>query len=300
MGSGARAAADGVLVVDKPPGMTSHDVVDEVRRRFRTKKVGHAGTLDPDATGVLVCGLGKATRFLSYSQGVPKRYLAHAALGVTTSSQDASGRVIEERPVLASEQDVAALLPGFTGAVLQVPPMVSAVKHEGERLHVKARRGEEVERAERQVYVHALRLVGWRPGPRPEATLDVTCSAGTYVRALVHDLGAQLGCGAHLRALRRTEAGGFTLADSVPLDRIGAGHLRPLVEAVRGLGRVEVDDAARTMVANGRPLPLELLEPGHGEEGPGDGPVAVVSGGELLAVYRRRAGTLIPERVVPV
>ncbi|MDQ3785230.1 MAG: tRNA pseudouridine(55) synthase TruB [Actinomycetota bacterium] len=298
MGSGARIAVDGVLVVDKPPGMTSHDVVDEVRRRFRTRKVGHAGTLDPNATGVLVCGLGRATRFLSYAQDVPKRYLAHAVFGVTTSSQDASGRVIEERPVVASEHDLAALLPGFTGTVLQVPPMVSAVRHEGERLHVKARRGEEVERQARQIHVYTLGLAGWQPGRHPEATLDVGCSAGTYVRTLVHDLGAQLGCGAHLRALRRTEAGGFTLADSVPLDRIDARHLRSLVEAVRGLRRVEVDDAGREMVAHGRPLPLALIRAGQEEWEPGDEPVAVVSDGELLGVYRRRADTLAPERVV--
>lgn len=299
MGSGARVAADGVLVVDKPRGMTSHDVVDEVRRRFRTRKVGHAGTLDPDATGVLVCGLGKATRFLSYSQGVPKRYLADAVLGVTTSTQDASGRVIEERPALVSEHDVAALLPGFTGAILQVPPMVSAVKHEGERLHVKARRGEEVERKARQVHVHTFDLTGWRPGQRPEATLDVGCSAGTYVRTLVHDLGAQLGCGAHLRALRRTEAGGFTLADSVPLDRIDSRHLLPLIEAVRGLRRIDVDDAGRAVVAHGRPLPPALTQAAKGDVGPGEEPVAVVWDGELLGVYRWRADALVPERVVP-
>lgn len=312
-------AADGVLVVDKPAGMTSHDVVDEVRRRFRTRKVGHAGTLDPGATGVLVCGLGRATRFLTYSQEVPKRYLAGAVFGVTTSTQDGSGLVIEERPVVATEDDVAALLPGFTGDVQQIPPMVSAVRHEGERLHVKARRGEEVERAPRRVHVYSFGLLDWRPGERPEATLDVRCSAGTYVRTLVHDLGAELGCGAHLRSLRRTEAGGFTLADATPLGEIEPGHLRPLVEAVRGLGRIEVDDKGRQMVAHGRPLPLALAPEGPPEPGvrgvggvggldpaspgrraaPPGAAVAVVSGGDLLGVYRPRGDTLVPERVVP-
>ncbi len=298
MGADTGTAADGVVVVDKPPGMTSHDVVDELRRRFRTRKVGHAGTLDPDATGVLVCGLGKATRFLSYAQGVPKRYLADAVFGVTTSTQDASGQVIEERPVIASEADLAALLPGFTGALLQIPPMVSAVRHEGERLYVKARRGEEVERKARQVHIHALSLEEWRPGRRPGATLDVRCSAGTYVRTLVHDLGTQLGCGAHVAVLRRTEAGGFTLAESVPLDRIEPGHLLPLVEAVRGLTRVDVDDAGRAMVAHGRALPRTLVA-GEGKVEPGDEPVAVVSDGDLLGVYRPRGDALVPERVVP-
>lgn len=292
-------AADGVLVVDKPPGMTSHDVVDEVRRRFRTRRVGHAGTLDPGATGVLVCGLGKATRFLSYAQEAPKRYLAGALFGVTTSTQDGSGRVIEERRVVASEGDVAALLPGFTGAVQQIPPMVSAVRHQGERLHVKARRGEEVERTPRRVHVYDFGLLEWRAGERPEATFDVRCSAGTYVRTLVHDLGTQLGCGAHLRWLRRTEAGGFTLADATPLDRIGPGHLRPLVDAVRGLSRIEVDDAGRQMVAHGRPLPLALVPAGPREPAPAGEAVAVISGGDLLGVYRPRGDTLVPERVVP-
>lgn len=295
----ARAAAEGVLVVDKPPGMTSHDVVDEIRRRFGTRKVGHAGTLDPDATGVLVCGLGKATRFLSYAQDVPKRYLACAVFGVTTSTQDASGRIVEERPVHVAERDLAALLPRFTGALLQIPPMVSAVRHEGERLHIKARRGEEVDRKPRQVHVYILRLAGWRPGALPEATLDVGCSAGTYVRTLVHDIGARLGCGAHLKTLRRTEAGGFTLADAVSLDRVEARHLRPLVETVRGLRRVEVDETARAMIGHGRSLPPTLAEAGHGEGMPGDEPVAMVFGGDLLGVYRRRGDLLVPERVVP-
>lgn len=298
MGSGARTA-DGVLVVDKPPGMTSHDVVDEVRRRFRTRKVGHAGTLDPDATGVLVCGLGKATRFLSYAQEAPKRYLAEAVFGVTTSTQDGSGRVIEERAVVASEGDVTELLPGLTGPVLQIPPMVSAVRHEGERLHVKARRGEEVERSPREVHVYTFQLLAWHPGERPVATFDVSCSAGTFVRTLVHDLGAQLGCGAHLRSLRRTEAGGFTLAEAVALDRIEAGHLLPVVEAVRGLRRIEVDDAGRAMVVHGRPLPLSLVPSEQAQPDPAGEPVAVVSGGDLLGVYRARADSLVPERVVP-
>ena len=297
MGSGG-AAIDGVVVVDKPPGMTSHDVVDEVRRRLETRKVGHGGTLDPDATGVLVCGLGRATRFLSYSQSAPKRYRAVAVFGVTTSTQDGSGEVIDERPVAASEADVAALLPAFTGAVLQVPPMVSAVRHKGERLHVRARRGEEVERSPREVHVMALRLVGWRPGERPEATLDVTCSGGTYVRTLVHDLGERLGCGAHLGSLRRTEAGGFTLADAAPLQGIGPGRLLPLIEAVRGLRRVEVDRAGRAMVVHGRPLPLPTEGADRADPDEAGEAMAVVMGGELLGVYRRRGAALVPERVV--
>ncbi|MGH2820602.1 MAG: tRNA pseudouridine(55) synthase TruB, partial [Actinomycetota bacterium] len=163
---------DGLLVIDKPPGMTSHDVIDEVRRRFRTRRVGHAGTLDPDATGVLVVGVGHATRFLSYSQAAPKRYLARARFGVTTTTQDASGELLERRPVDLDAEEVRAALEDFRGEIEQVPPMVSAVKVGGERLYRKARRGEEVERAARRVTIHALDLVSF-PAPRVEAVLDV-------------------------------------------------------------------------------------------------------------------------------
>lgn len=283
---------DGVLVVDKPPGMTSHDVVDAIRKRFRTRRVGHAGTLDPDATGVLLLGLGKATRFLSYAQASPKSYRTTAVFGVTTTTQDASGEVVDQRPVDISEEEVRAALAGLTGPIEQVPPMVSAVRIGGERLYKKAQRGEEVERAARPVTIYELELVSFTIEP-PEAVLDVRCSAGTYVRTLVHDLGANLGCGAHLRVLRRTASGGFTEANAVPLDDIGDAHLLTPAHAVRDLTAVEIDGDATRLVSHGRRLPLSS------EKVVADEHVALLHDGDLVAVYRRKGDELVPERVVP-
>jgi tRNA pseudouridine55 synthase len=288
---------DGVLIVDKPAGMTSHDVVDDIRRRLGTRKVGHGGTLDPDATGVLVLGIGRATRFLEYAQSAPKRYTAVGILGRSTSTQDASGTTLEERPVTATRDDVGEALGAFTGTIEQVPPMVSAVKIGGERLYAKARRGEEVERPARRVTIHELELKGFdrddsTEPPDAEFELDVKCSGGTYVRTLVHDLGAALGCGGHLKTLRRTASGGFTLDEAVPLADVTEASLRPLGEIVRDLPRLEVDEATASLVANGRPLDAPV--------GWTDDLAAVVHGSDLLGVYRRKsAGRLLAEKVVP-
>lgn len=281
---------DGVLVIDKPPGMTSHDVVDEVRRRFKTKKVGHAGTLDPDATGILILGIGKATRFLVYSQQLPKRYRATARFGITTTTQDASGEVVETRPAAVEETDVAAAMKELVGTIEQVPPMVSAVKIGGERLYKKARRGEEVERTARRVTIFDFGLVEFVGGEDPAAVVDVTCSGGTYVRTLIHDLGERLGCGAHLTALRRTEAGGFRESDATPLPAVNEQTLRPLAESVRQLGQVEADADTARLIAHGRSLEdaSEIR----------DDRVAFLRAGELLAVYRREGDRLVPDRVV--
>jgi tRNA pseudouridine55 synthase len=280
---------DGVLVIDKPAGKTSHDVVDLVRDVFKTRKVGHGGTLDPDATGVLLIGVGRATRLLAYAQAGPKRYLARARFGVTTSTQDASGDVLEERPVRLSREVIERALRSFRGEIDQVPPMVSAVRMGGERLYEKARRGEEVERRPRRVTIHSLDLVDF--GGADQATLDVACSSGTYVRTLIADLGEALGCGAHLEALRRTQAGGFTDADAVPLDTLKVEALRPLVDAVGDMPRLEIgaDDAER--VAHGQPLDA----PNAPQEGPF---VAVVRDGNLLAVYAREGQRLVADRVL--
>jgi tRNA pseudouridine55 synthase len=285
------SGVDGVLVVDKPAGMTSHDVVDRIRKRFGTRRVGHAGTLDPDATGVLVLGLGRATRFLIYSQATPKRYLTTAVFGVTTSTQDASGEVLERRAVDISEESVRAAAAGYTGEIEQIPPMVSAVRVGGERLYAKARRGEEVERAARPVTIYELEVLSFTDDP-PEAILDVRCSAGTYVRTLVHDIGASLGCGAHLRSLRRTEAGGFGEADAIELDSVESRNLLPLADAVRDLTRIEIEDDAARLVANGRRLELPSEDLVDGEH------LALIHADDLVAVYTRKGRELIPERVV--
>lgn len=281
---------NGVLVVDKPAGMTSHDVVDRVRKVFNTKKVGHAGTLDPDATGILVLGLGNATRLLSFAQAGTKRYVAVAAFGSTTTTQDASGEILETRPVDLDEDTLRNELSSFTGDIEQVPPMVSAVKVGGERLYKKARRGEEVERPARTVTIATLELIDF-DAEHEEATLDVTCSPGTYIRTLVHDIGQAVGCGAHMKALRRVAASGFTETDAVPLDAVSDRDLRPTLEIVRELPHVAADDDAVRLVADGRPLPLDPSVPENHE-------AAVVAGDRLLAIYKRRGDALIAQKVL--
>ena len=285
---------EGLLVIDKPPGMTSHDVVDRVRAIFDTTKVGHAGTLDPDATGVLLVGIGRATRFLSYAQSAPKRYRAVAAFGATTTTQDASGDVVEEKPVTFDRSQLETVVADFEGDIEQVPPMVSAVRVAGQRLHKMARMGKEVERKPRAQTIYELRVLDF---DGEAATLDVRCSAGTSVRTLINDIGETLGSGAHMQSLVRTEAGGFTLEDAVALDAVERAHVRPLVDTVKGLFRFEVDPDAAKLVRNGRPLNLFGARlPGVGE---GDH-VAVTNEQTLLGVYTVKGERLMPDRVMGV
>lgn len=282
------------MVVDKPAGMTSHDVIDELRRRFRTRRIGHAGTLDPGATGVLVVGIGKATRLLDLSQAHPKAYRVTARFGVTTTTQDAAGEVIAERS--AADLTAAAVrdaLPRYTGQIEQVPPMVSAVKVGGERLYKKAMRGEEVERAARRVTIHELSLESFAPGDRAEGTLFVRCSSGTYVRTLVHDLGGALGHGAHVTLLRRVEAGGFAEAQAVPLDAITPADVRPLAAGLPFLPAIELDVEEAARVATGGRIARRRRGPGS------SGYVALLADGELVAVYRREGEELVAHRVIP-
>lgn len=280
------------MVIDKPAGMTSHDVVARVRRIFETKKVGHAGTLDPDATGLLVLGVGHATRLLSFAQEGRKRYVAAASFGTTTTTQDASGEVIETKPVNLERSDVEAAASRFVGDIEQIPPMVSAVKVGGERLYKKARRGEEIERKPRPVTIHKLVVTSFAEDP-PEASFDVTCSSGTYIRTLVHDIGQVLGCGAHLKTLRRVESSGFREEDAAPLAELSSSDLRPTAEIVRSLPNLQIDAQARALVADGRPLPAadDSIEQ--------DALVAVVFQDELVAIYRRRGSQLIADKVLP-
>lgn len=283
-------SVDGVLVIDKPAGMTSHDVVARVRKVLDTRKIGHAGTLDPDATGILVLGAGSATRLLSFAQAGPKRYRAVAAFGTTTTTQDASGQVLETRDVDLDRSAVEAAAASFAGDINQVPPMVSAVKVGGERLYKKARRGEEIAREPRRVTIHSIEVTGFTKAP-PEATLEVECSAGTYIRTLVHDIGQSLGCGAHLKRLRRTAASGFDESDAVALDEVSVADVRPPIEIVRSLPRVEADEDAVRLVADGRPLDATgaLRE---------DEPAAVVANGRLLAIYEKKGDALVARKVL--
>jgi len=212
---GGMPPKSGILSIDKPSGMTSHDVVQALRRASGEQRIGHAGTLDPMATGVLVVCLGSATRVVEEVQQGLKGYRARVTLGASTSTYDAEGEVLASAdPSGVSEADIEAALERFRGEIQQIPPMVSALKQGGKRLYELARKGIEVERAPRDVTVHRLELVDWSP---PDATLELTVTSGTYVRSIAHDLGQALGVGAHLSALQRTFVGPFALADAVPL-----------------------------------------------------------------------------------
>ena len=283
------ATTHGVAVVDKPAGVTSHDVVGMLRRRFGERQVGHAGTLDPDATGVLVVAVGKATRLLRFVEKTRKGYTGEVVLGTSTSTLDAAGDVVGSFDMSAVTLDDAraAVAEHLVGDIEQVPPMVSAIRVDGKRLHELAREGIEVERSARPVTIHRFDVVEWAaPGV---LAIDVECSAGTYIRTLADDLGRLLGGGAHLRNLRRTHVGEFTLGEAAPPDECA---LLPVESAVRALAPVEVDDDAAALIANGRVLAAWE----------GDGPWAVFdTSGRLLAVYESfRDGQAKPAVVLPV
>jgi tRNA pseudouridine55 synthase len=280
---GPAPGPDGLVVVDKPAGPTSHDVVARMRRLYGTRRVGHAGTLDPPATGVLLVGLGRATRLLRFLQHLPKTYEATVAFGVETTTQDATGDVVARRPCTFAPDELHAAAASFVGPIEQVPPMVSAVKIGGEPLYRAARRGEVVERPPRAVTVHELSVAAYDPAAA-SAQIRVRCSSGTYIRTLASDLGDRLRCGAHLRSLRRTAIGSFSAADAVGLADLEAmepperaRHVLPLAEAMRDFPSLTVEGEALQAVRNGRPLP--------GPPG-GAAPVAVLEpGGDLVAVY---------------
>jgi len=211
---------DGVLLVDKPTDHTSHDVVARLRGKLRMKRIGHAGTLDPMATGLLIMLVGKATKLSQYLIGIDKEYEGSLELGKTTNSQDADGEVMETRPVPPlTEADVRAAIQGFLGDQYQMPPMFSAIKIDGVPLYKTARKGGEVVREPRFIRVMSWELTGFA---LPRIDFRVRCSKGTYVRTLAHDLGQKLGCGAHLASLRRTGAGSFRVSDALTLDQIEA------------------------------------------------------------------------------
>lgn len=288
---------DGLAVVDKPAGMTSHDVVSRCRKVFGQKKVGHAGTLDPDATGVLLVGLGRATRLMQYMSGLSKSYATSIVLGVSTTTLDAAGETTGEWDMSAvGFDDARRAAAALTGAIRQVPPMVSALKVGGRRLHELARQGIEVERRAREVtvtrFVLAEPAAGW--GPHPVLGAEIDCSSGTYVRVLAEDLGRALGGGAHVRDLRRTAVGPWSEADAVALDDIGPAHVRPPAEALPWLAPISLTDAdLEAAVRHGRVLDGEEL----GCQGPG--PWRVLGpAGDLLAVYEAHGAGLAKPRVV--
>ena len=215
--------ANGILIVDKPEGWTSQDVVSKLRGVLHEKRVGHGGTLDPMATGVLPVFAGRATRAVEFFEHAEKAYETMLLLGTTTDTQDTTGTVLETRPVTADEAAVRALLPRFTGVQQQLPPMYSAVKIGGKKLYELAREGKEIERKPREITVFSIELLHFENN---SARLRIHCSKGTYIRTLCHDIGQALGCGGCMAALRRVQAGAYRLADAVTLDEILA-HPEP-------------------------------------------------------------------------
>lgn len=214
--------ASGIIIIDKPAGWTSMDVCAKLRGMFHEKRVGHAGTLDPMATGVLPVFIGRATRAVEFAAGSDKEYIAGLKLGVVTNTQDTTGEVLEERGVEVTRDQLLAALERFTGDIEQIPPMWSAVKVNGKKLYELARKGKEVERRPRPVTIRALEVLDGAAPEGSDFVLRVVCSKGTYVRTLCHDIGQALGCGGCMSALRRVKAAGFTLEDSVTLEAVQA------------------------------------------------------------------------------
>lgn len=220
--------ANGIIIIDKPAGWTSMDVCAKLRGILKTKKIGHAGTLDPMATGVLPVFVGQATRAVSFAEGGEKEYVAGLRLGRTTNTQDTEGQTLTQAPVTVRREELEAVLPRFTGEISQIPPMFSAIKINGQKLYDLARQGKEVERKARAVTIFALEVV--EQVSETDYILRIRCSKGTYVRTLCHDIGQALGCGGCMFSLRRTMAAGFTLDESVTLEQMqegGEALLRP-------------------------------------------------------------------------
>ena len=293
----------GFLLVDKPSGWTSHDVVAKVRNLLRIKKVGHAGTLDPMATGLVVVGLGRATRLLRFVQGAPKEYVARAVFGVATDSLDADGAILERAEMEVSEVEVAAAMERFVGIIAQVPPMVSARKVGGRKLYELAREGVEIEREAREVEIYSLDLIDFAPSPYPEVTFRAECSTGTYVRTLGDDIARSLGGRAHLSALRRVRNGSLHVRDALGIDEIEAaareGSATDLVLSPRDglpdLPEVVVDTDLAAGVGSGLSFPTTAVR----TDIPAMGHVRIVDGsGRMLAVYRIEESKAFPEVVI--
>lgn len=276
-----------MLLVAKPSGPTSHDMVDIVRRALGTRRVGHTGTLDPFAQGLLVMVVGRATRLVPFALGWTKSYEGVIRLGVATDSDDVTGRVIAEQPVAVDGAALERAVAGFRGGYAQRPPAFSAVKIEGERAYRRARRGETVEPAERQVEIVELAVVRFDP---PDVRFRATVSGGTYLRSLARDVGTALGCGGHLVELVRTVVGPFRLEEAVAPAAVRAEALRPPGELVRHLERRDVDAAEREAVVHGRWIPVS-------DGGPATSLVAMFAGETLVAVADR-AGDVLKPRVV--
>jgi len=290
-----RKPIDGVLLLDKPVGLSSNAALQRAKRIYRAEKAGHTGTLDPLASGLLPLCFGEATKFAQLLLDAPKRYTATVRFGINTETGDADGAIRATHPV---EFELAALettLLGFVGRIAQVPPAYSALKYQGRAYYEYARAGQAIPRVARDVEIHALRLVEWN-FPDATAVLDVACSKGTYIRVLAEDIGDALGCGAHLAALRRTETGGYSVADAVSLahletmsDADGLRLLQPVESLVADLAVLAVDATDALRFSQGRALDAK---------GCADGVHAVFGGDRFLGVAAIVNGVAQPRRVV--
>ncbi len=289
---------NGILNINKPAGWTSHDVVAWVRRVLKVKRVGHAGTLDPLATGVLLVCVGQATRVAEYLMASSKTYRAAARLGITTDTYDTDGEIVATHPVPElSAGDLRSALASFTGDILQTPPAYSAIKQDGVPLHRRARRGETVQPAPRPVRIQSIEVLTWQ---LPDVALEVVCDPGTYIRSLVHDLGQTLGCGATMTALQRTRSGRFHVADALDLDTVAQAaangdiepHLHPLSAALGHLTPVEISADAERQLRFGQAIPCGA--PPATATG-----YAINPAGEVTAIltYAEQSGTWRPEKV---
>ncbi len=283
----------GFLNIDKPLGMTSHDVVARVRRALQIRKVGHAGTLDPLATGVLIVCVGAATRLSEYVMNSTKRYQARVHLGLETETYDAEGAVVADKDAShLTQADVERALAAFLGPIDQLPPIYSAIKQGGRKLYQIARAGKTAELQPRRVTIHALDVIEWQP---PFVSIAVTCSAGTYIRSLAHDLGAALDVGGSLNGLIRTASGRFTLSDAVPLDRLLADtdwprHLVTPQTALTDWPRIRPDAERVAAIEHGRAIPAA-------EAVDGTLALAIRPDESLVAVLKSFGGLWVPEKV---
>ena len=277
----------GVVLIDKPAGMTSHDVVAQLRRRFGERRIGHAGTLDPDATGVLVVGVGNATRLLRFASASNKTYEVEIVFGAETDTLDASGQVVAEHQMSVDLEQVRAAAASLTGQIEQVPPMVSARRVGGRRLYEIAREGREVDRESRSVTVSRFEVGATEDPLIWRAT--VTCSAGTYIRTLGADLGSALGGGAHIRNLRRIRSGHYSVEETGTIDE---SPLLPVVELTRGMDPIALDQAEVSLAHNGGRLKINRMQ--------GDGPWALVDADRnLVAVHEIQDGEVVVGVVIP-
>ncbi len=298
-----RSSVPGFLLVDKPAGWTSHDVIAKLRGLLGIKKVGHAGTLDPMATGLVVVGLRRATRLLRFVQAAPKEYVARAVFGVATDSLDADGAILERTEMDFGEHELREAMTRFEGTVAQVPPMVSARKVGGKKLYELARAGVEIEREPRDVVIHSLELLDFAPSPYPEAVFRTVCSTGTYVRTLADDIARALGGRAHLSALRRLRNGSLDVRDAHQIAELESAATDGTIESktlsardgLPDLPEIVVEAATVAGIRNGLAFPVAAL----GEGTPDDGLVRIVGeSGELLAVYRIDSGKAAAEVVL--